>query len=61
MERASVVTGRQGPTERLLLGSQSKAGLRFAVFPLVGNEILVEDSLNYSKQMTTHRGRNALA
>lgn len=34
----------QGPKEYLLPGSQSKAGLRFALFPLVVNEILGEDS-----------------
>lgn len=35
---------------------EPKAGFIFAVFPVVGNEILVEDSLHYSKQMTTPGG-----
>lgn len=56
VEEARAVTGHQGPTGCPLPGNQSKAGFIFAVFPLVGNEILVEDSLRHSKQMTTRDG-----
>lgn len=51
-----MVTGVHGPTEYLLPGNQSKAGLRFTLFPLVVSVILVENTVNCSKQMTTLKG-----
>lgn len=49
-----------GPIEYLLSGNQSKNELRFALFQLVVNRVLVKDSLIYSKQVTTLKVRNAV-
>lgn len=47
-----------GPTDKLLPRNQGGDGLRFALFPLVVNEVLVK-AFNFPKQMTTPKGREA--
>lgn len=58
--QSSQRTRLHGPTEYLLPGNQLKAGLTFALFSFVINEILVKDSLNYSKQRIPCEEWNAI-